>query len=63
MLNNDDSKCLHIGIGNNQSSYQLGRTEVPIDTQEHDLGVHKVSEQCAKVTTTANEVLGIIMYS
>ena len=49
-------------------TYQLGGTEVPTATQEKDLGIIvtenlKVSEQCAKVTKTANKVLGIIKWS
>ena len=49
-------------------TYQLGGTEVPTATQEKDLGVIvtenlKVSEQCAKMTKTANKVLGIIKWS
>ena len=43
-------------------------TEVPTATQEKDIGIIitenlKVSEQCAKVTNTANKVLGIIKWS
>ena len=51
-----------------RTTYQLGGTEVPTATQEKDLGIIvtenlKVSEQCAKVTKTANKVLGIIKWS
>ena len=64
----DKCKCLHIGHGNNRTTYQLGGTEVPTATQEKDRGIIvtenlKVSEQCAKVTKTANKVLGIIKWS
>ena len=56
------------GYGNNHTTYQLGGTEVPTATQEKDLGIIvtenlKVSEQRAKVTKTANKVLGIIKRS
>ena len=68
MFKIDKCKCLHIGHGDNHTPYQLGGTVVPTSTQEKDLGVivteHlKVSEQCAKVTKTANKVLGIIKWS
>ena len=68
LFNIDKCKCLHIGYGNNHTTYQLGGTEVPTATQEKDLGIIvtenlKVSEQCAKVTKTANKVLGIIKRS
>ena len=48
---------------NNQTSYQLGVTEVPTATQEKNLGViitehMKVIEQYGKVAKTANKVLG-----
>ena len=68
LFNIDKIKCLHIGYGNNHTTYQLGGTEVPTATQENDIGIIvtenlKVSEQCAKVTKTANKVLGIIKRS
>ena len=68
LFNIDKCKCLHIGYGNNHTTYQLGGTEVPTATQEKDLGIIvtenlNVSEQCAKVTKTANKVLGIIKRS
>ena len=68
MFNIDKCNCLHIGHGNSRTTYQLGGTEVPTATQEKDLGIIvtenlKVSEQCAKVTKTANKVLGIIKWS
>ena len=71
VFNIDMCKCLHIGYGNNRTSFQLGGTEVLTATQEKDLGVIvtenlKVSEQCAycaKVAKTANKVLGIIKWS
>ena len=37
LFNIDKCKCLHIGYGNNRTSYQLGGTEVPTATQEKDL--------------------------
>ncbi len=39
MFNIDKCKCLQIGHGSNRTSYQLVGTEVPIATQEKDLGV------------------------
>ena len=66
MFNIDKCKCLHIGHGNSRTTYQLGGTEVPTATRENHLGIIvtenliKVSEQCAKVTKTANKVLGIL---
>ena len=70
MFNIDKCKCLHIGHGNSRTTYQLGGTEVPTAKQENDLGKLAslsqktlVSEQCAKVTKTANKVLGIIKWS
>ena len=62
------NECLHIGHGNSRTTYQLGGIEVSTATQEKDLGIIvtenlKVSEQCVKVTKTANKVLGIIKWS
>ena len=39
LFNIDKCKCLHIGYGNNHTTYQLGGTEVPTATQEKDLGI------------------------
>ena len=39
MFNIDKCKCLHIGHGNNRTSYQLGGTEVPTATQKKILAL------------------------
>ena len=38
-FNIDQCNCLHIGHGNNQTSYQLGGQEVPTATQEKVLAL------------------------
>ena len=67
-FNINKCKCLHIGCGNNRTSYKLGGTEVPTATQEKYLCIIdtenlKVREKDAKVAMTANKVLGIIKWS
>lgn len=65
LFNIEKCKCLHLGYNNPLHTYSIGAINVKNDTTEKDLGVMinntlSISEQVAKVVTTANKILGII---
>jgi len=64
-FNLDKCQVMHIGNNNNRSSYSMGGRDLEEVDEEKDLGViinnrFRVDRQCAKVTKTANRVLGLI---
>ena len=65
LFNTDNSKIIHFGFNNNESSYVLGTSTLCTVDEERDLGVIidktlKSSKQCAKAAGAANVVLGMI---
>ena len=63
LFNTDNSKIIHFGFNNNESSYVLGTSTLCTVDEERDLGVIidktlKSSKQCAKAAGAANAVLG-----
>jgi len=64
-FNVDKCKVMHFGSKNARENYSINNTVLNKVKDEKDLGVIiqsdiKVSEQCAKVVKTANQVLGMI---
>ena len=65
LFNFGKCKCLHIGPGNTNMTYEMGGTILSTTVKEKDLGVTmnanmKVSEQCRIAASKGNQVLGMI---
>jgi len=67
-FNEDKCKVMHIGYGNERSTYIMNEQELESTSEEKDLGVIvsddlKPSKQCAAAVSRANRVLGTIKWS
>ena len=65
LFNFGKCKCLHIGPGNTNMTYEMGGSILSTTVKEKDLGVTmnanmKVSEQCRIAASKGNQVLGMI---
>ena len=68
LFNFGKCKCLHIGPGNTNMTYEMGGSILSTTVKEKDLGLigvtmnanMKVSEQCRIATSKGNQVLGMI---
>jgi hypothetical protein len=65
VFNVEKCKVMHFGKSNVKTVYNMGVGTLSVTDAEKDLGVIvqndlKVSQQCVKVTKTANQVLGMI---
>ena len=65
MFNFGKCKCLHTGLGNEDTQYTMGGTVLNTTLKEKDLGLTisadmKVSEQCGIAAAKGNQILGLI---